>query len=68
MILDYRVFIRLDSKKTLPISKTLYPSYVLLFLFNNTTSYTIYSQDVFQVINIRKGFYVTSKKKLLVNG
>lgn len=38
--------------KVLPITKALYPSYFLPFLFDNTTSYFVYIKDMFQVKEI----------------
>lgn len=40
--------------KVLSISKTLYLSYLLLFLFNNTTSYLVYIDNIFYLKNINK--------------
>lgn len=42
-------------KKVLSIRKTLYSGYVLLFLFDNAISHSIYVQDVLQVAHINKG-------------
>lgn len=36
-------------KKTLLIGEALYLGYVLLFLFDNAISYSIYAQDMFQI-------------------
>ena len=33
------------KSKALPIRKTLYPGYELLFMFDNTISYAIYAKD-----------------------
>ena len=41
-------------KKTLPIAEALYLRYFLLFLFDNTTSYSIYAKDALQVKDINK--------------
>ncbi len=41
-------------KKALPIRKTLYPGYELLFLFDNATSHSIYAPDALQVANMNK--------------
>lgn len=32
--------------KTLPITKIFYPGYLLLFLFDNITSHSVYTKDV----------------------
>lgn len=40
--------------KALRITKTLYPSYSLLFFFDNTTNYSVYAKDVLQVKNKNK--------------
>ena len=42
-------------KKVLPIAKSLYPGYELLFMFNNATSHSIYAKDALQVAHINKG-------------
>ncbi len=41
-------------KKALPIWEALYLGYKLLFLFDNTTSHSIYAQDALQVANMNK--------------
>ena len=41
--------------KALSIAKVLYPSYFLLFLFDNTTSHSIYTQNALRTTNINKG-------------
>lgn len=41
-------------KKALPITKTLYPGYSLLFLFDNATSHFVYAKDALQAKNINK--------------
>ena len=41
-------------KKTLPIGKVFYPSYELLFLFDNATSHSIYAPDALQVAYMNK--------------
>ena len=43
------------QKKTLPIGETLYLGYALLFMFDNTTSHSIYAKDALQVANMNKG-------------
>lgn len=40
--------------KALPIAKALYPGYSFLFLFDNATSYSVYTKDTFQVNNMNK--------------
>ena len=40
--------------KALPIVKALYPWYSLLFLFDNTTIYPVYTKDVLQVLEMNK--------------
>lgn len=40
--------------KPLPIAKALYPKYLLLFLFDNTTSYSAYVKNALQVQEINK--------------
>ena len=40
--------------KTLPIAKALYPSYSLLFFFDNKTSYFIYAKNALQVKDMSK--------------
>lgn len=42
-------------KKALPIREALYPNYILLFLFDNTTSYSIYAPDILQIAQMNKG-------------
>lgn len=41
--------------KALPIAEAFYPSYSLLFLFDNATNHSIYIKDVLQVKDINKG-------------
>ena len=41
-------------KKALSIGEALYPGYKLLFLFDNTTSHSIYAPDALQVANVNK--------------
>ena len=43
-------------KKALPIAEALYPDYSLLFLFDNSTSYFVYTKDVLQAKDMNKGF------------
>lgn len=43
------------QKKALSIAKALYPGYVLLFMFENATSYLVYVKDTLQVANMNKG-------------
>ena len=40
--------------KALPIAKSLYPSYELLFMFDNLTSHSIYAKDALQVAQMNK--------------
>ena len=40
--------------KELPIVKTLYPGYLLFFLFNNATSYSVFIQDILNIIQMNK--------------
>lgn len=40
--------------KALPIIKSLYPGYELLFIFNNVISHSIYAKDILQVAHINK--------------
>lgn len=40
--------------KVLPIRKALYPRYELLFIFDNATSYVVYTKDVLQVAHMNK--------------
>lgn len=42
-------------KKALPIGEALYPGYELLFMFDNTTKYSIYAPDAFEVAHMNKG-------------
>lgn len=42
-------------KKALPIAQVLYPSYELLFMFNNATSYSIYTKYALQITQMNKG-------------
>ncbi len=42
-------------KRALPIGEALYQGYKLLFLFDNSTSYSIYAPDALQVANMNKG-------------
>ena len=41
--------------KTLPITKVLYPGYSLLFYFDNAINHSIYTKDILQVKDIKKG-------------
>ncbi len=41
--------------KALPMAESLYPGYELLFIFDNTTSHSIYANDALQVVNMNKG-------------
>ena len=41
-------------KKALLIAESLYPSYELLFMFDNATSHSIYAKDALQVAYINK--------------
>lgn len=41
-------------KKTLLIKEVLYPGYASLFLFDNASSYSIYIQNVLQLVYINK--------------
>ena len=43
------------KNKVLPIAQAYYSGYSLLFLFNNTTSHSVYGQDALQVKNMGKG-------------
>ena len=43
------------QNKALPIGKALYPSYGLLFMFDNATSHAVYAKDALQVGNMNKG-------------
>ena len=52
--------------KALPIIEALYPGYSLLFLFDNTTSYSVYAKDVLQVQEMNKS--VGGKQAQLRNG
>lgn len=40
--------------KALFIAKILYPNYLLLIFFNNTTNYSIYIKDILHIKNINK--------------
>lgn len=40
--------------KVLSLVKALYPSYSLLFLFDNNISYFVYAQDVLYIVQINK--------------
>lgn len=40
--------------KTLSIAKTLYLGYLFGFLFDNITSYFVYTKDILQIVNINK--------------
>ena len=42
--------------KALPIAKTLYPSYSLLFLFDNTTSHSVYVNNALRTKRMNKSF------------
>ena len=64
-------------KKTLPIGKVFYPSYELLFLFDNATSHSIYAPDALQVANMNKrpggqqpflrpGWFMRSNQEMVV--
>ena len=41
--------------KALPIAKTLYPGYSLLFLFDNATSHSVFAQDALYTAQMNKG-------------
>lgn len=43
------------KEKALPIAEALYPGYSLLFLFDNTTSHSVYSTDALRMKNMSKG-------------
>lgn len=43
------------KSKALLIAEALYPRYKLLFIFDNTTSHTIYAKDELQVAHMNKG-------------
>lgn len=47
-------FLDQSQKKALSIPKALYPSYILLFILNNSTSHLVYTKDVLQVVNMKK--------------
>lgn len=51
--------------KALPIAEALYPWYLLLFLFNNTTSHSIYAKDMLQVKDMNRS--IGSKQPQLRN-
>lgn len=40
--------------KTLPIAEALYPSYLLILLFENTNSYFVYAKDILCIEDINK--------------
>ena len=40
--------------KALPIAESLYPGYELLFIFDNSTSHSIYAKDTLQVAHMNK--------------
>ena len=40
--------------KALPIAEVLYPGYLLLFLFDNATSHTVYTDNLLHTIKINK--------------
>ena len=40
--------------KALPIAEAFYPKYSLLFLFDNTTSHSVYTKNAFQVQEMNK--------------
>lgn len=40
--------------KNLPIAKGLYLGYELLFIFDNTTSYSIYAKNILQFAQMNK--------------
>ena len=42
------------QNKALPIGEALYPSYELLFMFDNATSHAVYVKDALQVGNMNK--------------
>lgn len=52
--------------KALPIAEALYPGYLLLFLFDNATSHSVYANDALQVSNMNKGS--GGKQRYLQNG
>ena len=52
--------------KALPIAQALYPGYSLLFLFDNTTSHSVYFKDALQVKDMNKG--LRGKQLILHNG
>lgn len=41
--------------KALPIAKALYPGYLLMFLFDNAISHSVYAKDALQVSDMNKG-------------
>lgn len=41
--------------KALSIVEALYSGYSLLFLFNNATSHSLYSQNALRIANVNKG-------------
>ena len=43
------------KNKALPIAQALYPGYSLFFLFDNSTSHSVYGQDALQAKNMGKG-------------
>ena len=42
------------TEKALPIIQFLYPGFDLVFIFNNTTSYSVYVEDTLRITNICK--------------
>ncbi len=44
--------------KTLLIAKVLYPGYLLIFLFDNTTSYFVYAKHILQIVNINNTYKI----------
>ena len=52
--------------KALSIAEALYPGYSFLFLFDNTTSYSVYAKDILQVKDMNKG--AGSQQLRLCNG
>ena len=52
--------------KALPMVQALYLGYLFLFLFDNATSYFLYSKDVLQMKDMNKG--QRGKQAILRNG
>lgn len=52
--------------KALPITKVLYPDYLLLFLFENATSYSVYANNALRIKEVNKNS--SSKQAWLRNG